>query len=480
MPIPRMAIVGGGISGLAAARRLADRLPQASITVFEAAPRLGGLISSLKRDGWLIERSADSFITKIPGGIELCRRLGFDELISTKPQHRRAQVVSNGRVCDVPDGFVLMSPSRVAPLLRTPILTWPGKFRLLMERWIPPQQQNPRQDESIVDDESIASFARRRLGVEAFERLVQPLVAGIYAGDPERLSVAATMPQFVRQEKEHGSLTRAARQQRSDGDSDAASSGARYGAFVAPRMGMQSLIAAIIASLPQESIRANAPVTHIATSPNGEWRLTVNGVVQPFDGLIIATPVHEAAQLVAHVDATLSDGLARIESTGTVVVSLGYSADAGHRPPRSFGIVVPTRERRDIIAVSFSSVKFAGRAPPGHLLARVFLGGSGREEALSWSDEELVATAHSELQFLLGMDADPVRVDVARWPQAMPQYHVGHLSLTAEIASRVAKLPGLELAGNAYSGVGIPQCIQSGGSAADRLAEWWNVIGADG
>ncbi len=462
-------VIGGGITGLAAAHRLAELDPKLRITLVEAGSRLGGVLETVHRDGFLIERSADNFIANVPWAVDLCRRIGFaDQLIPTSSQQRNAMVVHKGRLEKVPLGFMLMAPSRVWPLVTTPILSPMGKLRVLAEYFVPRRK--------AVGDESLASFVRRRLGREAFERIVQPLVGGIYAADPEKLSLQATLPRFVEMERRYGSLIRGALRQRtaSSEEEAEAGSGARYGLFVTPRAGLSSMVEAIAARLPQWAIRLNCPVDEIAREPAGTWRLRLaprgaSAADLECDGLIVTVPADRAAGLIESLDRELAANLARISYAGTVIVSLAYRRDKISHALDGFGFVVPAVEKRRILAGSFASVKFAGRAPDDMVLVRVFFGGACQSEFAELADDELRTIAAGELRALLGTQAGPVLCDIARWPHSMPQYHLGHAGLVAKIESAAAKWPHFALAGNAYHGVGIPHCIHSGEQAAERI-----------
>jgi oxygen-dependent protoporphyrinogen oxidase len=456
----RIAVIGGGISGLAAAFRITELLPQAELTLFEASDRLGGVLETVRGDGYLIERSADSFTTKLLWAADLCRRLGLaEQLLPTDESKRRALVVRDGKLLPVPAGFVLMSPGRMWPVLTTPVLSWRGKLRLLAERFVPRRNvgnENPA-------DESVASFATRRVGRETYERLVQPLLAGIYTADPEKLSMAATLPELLAYERQGGSLWRRPLATRE--------SGARYGLFVAPRDGMGSFVQAIAKRLPTDSVKLNTRVEGVRRAESG-WLVNIAGDTRPhpFDGVVVALPAYAAEELLGGCDRELADELAGIEYAGCAVVSIVYRREQLAKPLEGFGFVVPQVESRPIIAASYASEKFPVRAPEGDVLIRVFLGGAMRPELLDQPDESLSSLAHEQLAELLGISGSPLRIDVARWPRSMPQYHVGHVDRVRRIMSCVEALPGLELAGNAYSGVGIPQCIRSGELAADRIA----------
>jgi oxygen-dependent protoporphyrinogen oxidase len=490
----QIAVIGGGISGLAAALRATELAPGAQVTLFEAADRLGGSLETVRQDGFLIEKGADSFITTEPWALDLCRRIGFaEQLIPTNPEYRGAMVVARGRLQRVPDGFLLMAPNRLWPVLRSPIMSFFGKVRLGGEFFV----KRRRPEDGEVDDESVASFARRRLGREAYERLVQPLVGGIYTADPEKLSLAATLPRFLDMERQHGSLIRGARAAGRSQGSDIRNeeelqterrqqaglnkhkdSGARYSMFVAPREGLSSLVDAMAARLPNACVRLKTAVERIE-KVGSLWSVvsgqlapdsaSVGGRLPLYDGVILATSASVAAKLLTSVDAPLASELAAIEYAGSAVVALGYDREQIAHPLESFGFVVPVVERRRILSASFSSVKFPGRAEPGKVLIRVFLGGALQPETLSLPEDELRRTAEEELRELLGIRGSPCLSELFRWPASMPQYHLGHLERVRKIKNRLSQLSGLALAGNAYEGVGIPQCIRSGEQAAERI-----------
>ena len=498
----RIAIIGGGLSGLAAAHRLMEltqpaSLPASSrceITLLEAGPRLGGIVGTTHLNGYLIDTGADSFLTNKPGAIGLCRRLGLeDKLVATDPRYRGVHVVCEGRPVPVPTGFQLLSPTAIWPMLTTPILSPWGKLRLLMESCVP---SRIARDATELADESLASFVRRRFGREVLERLVQPLVGGIYTSDPEQLSLAATLPRFLEQEREFGSLIRAARaaksnestrgaQSRPATSSDQTSSGARYGLFTGLAGGMEDLLAALRSRVEAGcTVKLNTRVTAIQrplTNPQREqgvfrsaasaspFRLTLSdGTHHSFDAVIVATTTHHAALLLDGLAPELATELRQIEYASSAIVVTGHRlADVAH-PLDSFGLVVPHRERRRILATSFSSRKFPKRAPAGSVLLRTFVGGAMQPELNDLPDDELLRIVQSELNELLGVRGEPELSLVVRYPRAMPQYHVGHLDRVARIEALTARHSGLALAGNAYRGVGIPDAIQSGESAAER------------
>ncbi|HZZ70743.1 MAG TPA: protoporphyrinogen oxidase [Pirellulales bacterium] len=468
MALPqRIAIVGGGISGLAAARRARELDPSAELTLFEAAGQLGGILQTVRRAGFLIERSADSFITNTPWAIELCRRIGFDQQLLPTNADRRAFIVCRGKLQPVPRGFTLLAPSRLGPILKTPILSPWGKLRLLCEYFVPARRS------AQGTDETLASFARRRLGKQAFERLVQPLVGGIYTADPEQLSLAATLPRFLEMERKHGGLIRGVRADRTtteDGLASDEASGARYSMFVAPREGMSSLVQALADSISALRVRLNSPIGRLARDAEGRWQLPLEGAPQPevFDRLIIATPVGAAARLLRELQPALASELAAIELASSAIVCVAYRQEQFSQPLAGFGFVVPSIERRSLLSVSYASLKYPGRAPEGTVLLRVFFGGALQPQMAEQSDAELLAATQRELADLLGVRGDPLLHEVARWPNAMPQFHLGHVERVERIGALAAGLKHFGLASNAFYGVGIPHCVRSGQFAAEQ------------
>jgi oxygen-dependent protoporphyrinogen oxidase len=482
----RIAVIGGGIAGLASAHRLRELDPACELTLLEAGERLGGVLSTVHEDGFQIEQSADNFITTIPWGLDLCKRLGLgDQLVQTNPAHRHTFVVRRGRLCRLPDGFLMMAPTRLWPLALTPILSPLGKLRAALEWFIP-----PREDDA---DESMAAFVRRRLGRETFDRLVEPLVSAVYAADLEKLSVLATLSRFREMERDFGSLVRAMRHQMKSHPKGGSESGARYSMFVTLRDGLSSLVEAISARLPPGTVRLHTPVSRIERHGDG-WRVETKGgrgkgeggeeqTAKPsspfplppspfsFDALILATPSPVAARLLQPVDADLAADLASIGHSGTAIVSLGYAAHQIGHPLDGMGMVVPAVERSPILACSFSSRKYPHRAPAGKELLRVFVGGAHRPELAEMDDAQLRPLVLGELSRLLAIRGEPCYCRIAHWPGTMPQYHVGHLELVGRIEARLAALPNLKLAGNAYHGVGIPDCVHGGELAAERTLD---------
>lgn len=463
-PSQRVAIIGGGISGLAAAHRLLTLRPDVRLTLIESQDRLGGSLETARTGDLLVERGADSFISTPSAAVDLCHELGLqDALIPTNSEHRGAMVVSRGKPQKVPEGFVLMAPHKLAPVWRSPVLSFAGKLRLMMEPWI----RRPKAALEPDYDESVGSFARRRLGWEAYERLAQPLIAGIYVADAERLSLAATQPKFLQAERDHGSLGGYVRNLKKT-DVAHQSAGARYAAFQTLRGGVSQLVSALAAELPAEAVALNTAVAEVRQSASS-WMVDSSLGPREFDGVIVTTAAPHAAALLRTTAPGLSHALDAIHHASSAVIAAAYPTNAIRRPVDAFGIVVPAMERRRIVAVSCASQKFPGRAPDDVTLLRVFLGGVLQPDLVDAPDDELLEIAQSELQALIGVDGQPLLTDVKRWRQAMPQYEVGHVQHVDQIEERVTRLPGLQLAGNAYRGVGIPHCIAYARSAAERL-----------
>ncbi len=460
---PRVAVVGGGIAGLAAAHRLVElsrerpRSPQ--LTLLEGRDRLGGTIATERADGFLIEAGPDSFISEKPWALALCQRLGLsDRLVSTDDRFRRTYVVHRGRLKPLPEGFQLLAPARFWPFVSSRLFSWPGKLRMAMDLFLPKRVGS--------DDESLGSFVRRRLGVEALERVAQPLVAGIYTADPDSLSLAATMPRFLEMERTHRSLVlalwRAARKVEGV-------SGARWSLFVTFADGMEELVRALADRLPAGSVRLKERVVGLHRD-RGRWRVGLaDGSVLDADAVIVAAEAHQAARMVRSLDPSLADLLEAIPYASSATVTLAYRREEIAHPLDGFGFVVPRLERRPILACTFSSVKYPGRAPAGHALLRVFVGGALDERILTGDDERIARIVRAQLDGLLGITRPPLLTRVYRYPAAMPQYQVGHLETVAAIERRLAGHPGLALAGSAYRGVGISDCVHSGEDAAWRV-----------
>lgn len=463
----RIAVVGGGIAGLAAAHRLVElsrnRQQPIQLTLIEAGARLGGAIGTERTDGFVIEAGPDSFISEKPWAIKLCERIGFTpRLVGTRDENRRTYVVHNGRLHSLPDGFLLLAPTQFWPLITTRLFTWPGKLRMAMDLLLPRGPQR--------GDESLGSFVTRRLGREALERVAQPLVGGIYTADPDDLSLAATMPRFLEMERKFRSIIWAMwTAQRRAPAAGRAMSGARWSLFVSADDGMQSLIDALAQRLPEGSARLRSPVSAVHRGANSWTVATTSGEGIDADAVVLATPAHQSARFVEALDRSLADELRGISYASSATVSLAYRQDQIPRRLDGFGFVVPLVEARSIVACTYSSMKYPGRAPEAHVLMRCFVGGATQQNLFEQDDATMYESVRRELHELLGISSAPVLQRLHRHVQAMPQYRVGHLERMTRIDACLAEHPGLALAGNAYRGVGIPDCIHTGEMAAESV-----------
>ena len=462
----RLAVVGAGITGLAAAHRAVEVAAATGrpleLTVLDGADRAGGTIRTERYEGFLVEHGPDSFLSEKPWALALCRRLGLEpRLVRTDDARRRTFVVWRGRLHPLPDGFQLLAPTRLGPFLSSGLFSWPGKLRMALDLVLP---------RGGASDESLGGFVRRRLGAQALERVAQPLVAGIYTADPDELSLAATMPRFLELERRERSvilaLWRAARRAPAEA---AGASGARWSLFVTLAGGMEELVRALVDRLPAGALRLGERVTEVLPEDGGWCVVTAAGARLAADAVVLSCESHHAARLLRYTDPGLAHLLETIGYASSATVTLGFPRAAVAHALDGFGFVVPRAEGRPIIAGTFSSVKYPGRAPEGFALVRVFLGGALDEAIVDRGDDELVAIARAQLGELLGARGEPLFSRVARYSRAMPQYHVGHLARVEAIEGALRRHPGLELAGGAYRGVGIADCVRSGEEAADRL-----------
>lgn len=454
----RVCVVGGGITGLTAAYRLKRR--GADVTLYEGSARAGGLLGSERFGEFVVETGPDSILSEKPWALSLAEELGLGpDIIRTQSGPHGAYIVHKGQLVRIPEGFSLLAPTDLWAMARTPLLSVPGKLRMLAELVVPRRRDS--------GDESLQSYVVRRLGRETFERLAQPLASGIYGADPDKLSLASTMPRFLDMEREHGSVIRGLTARRKRESPRAAPSGARYGLFAAFRGGMQTLIDALSREL-EGQVQLQHMVTRIERDQDG-YNVEVRGALHGFDAVLVALPAHVAGQILYGLSAQLAQKLFEIEYASAATVSFIWPRAAIAHPLDAYGFVVPVAEKRDILASTWASAKWAGRAPDDKALIRVFVGGYAGQHLVSASDDELSSLCRRELGELMGIRAAPEWTKVLRYPRAMPQYHVGHLDKVAAIEALVAEQPGLELAGNAYRGAGIPDAVNSANLAVERL-----------
>jgi len=481
----KTAIIGGGIAGLAAAYEL-ERARAAGApveyTLFESSDKLGGSLASEIVNGAVLERGPDSFLTEKPAAAELCRELGLAaDLIPSNDAARKTWILVNNRLIPLPDGLMFLVPTKLIPTALSPLFSLSTKIRMGLELLHPPR---PSSDE----DEAVATLVERHFGREAVDRLADPLLSGIYGGDATQLSARTVLPRLVEMESEYGSLTRgmlAAHRKmrakakdaakkigavRNNGGSNghAKSSASPRPIFTSLRGGMQQLVDAIQARLNPEWVRVGTPVSALEKTAHG-WRVEAGGVSEAYDAVIVASQAWAAGVLLSPADAALGEDLSAIPYSSSITINLIYDESDLGPLPDGFGFLVPASESRAMLACTFVHRKFLGRTPPGKAVLRAFLGGMKNEALLAEPDDALVEIVRRELQEILGIHSRPEHTQVTRWRRAMAQYAVGHQARAKRIAERVALLAGLKLAGNAYDGIGIPDCIRLGRAAAKEL-----------
>ena len=458
----RIGIIGGGISGLAAAFALEQKRragAEIEYAVFEGSPRFGGVLVTDRVDGCLIEAGPDSFLTEKPWASDLCRQLGLgDQLIGSNDADRKTYILTRGHLVEMPDGLMFMVPTKIVPSVLSPLFSTETKIRMAREWFHPPHKAN--------GDESVAAFVDRHYGSEMVDRLADPLLSGVYGGEASQLSVRAVLPRFAEMEAKYGSLGRAmlaARKKMAQ-----AAKGPPRPLFSSLKDGMQQMVDALLAQLPPDALHANVPVQAIQPQDDG-WTVSAGLDSDQFDAVILAVPAGQAARVLQLASHELAAELSAITYSSSVTLTLGYDKKVRASLPPGFGFLVPRSEGTRMLAATFVHNKFPHRAPPDRAIIRCFLGGSRDEAVLDLSGEEIVSIARSELRKILGLTAEPLFARVYKWRGAMAQYSVGHLERLQRIEAVRQTLPGLALAGNAYSGIGVPDCVRSGTEAANAL-----------
>lgn len=460
----RMVIIGGGIAGLSAAYYATKRLPNTQITLIESSDRWGGKITTdrVAFDGgqFIIEGGPDTFLATKPYATALCKELGLGErLHGTNPNQKNTYVLHRNKLEPLPDGLAMMIPTNVQAILSSHLVSWIGKARMGFD-FVQPAK-------AVNGDESLGAFVSRRLGREAYENLIEPLMSGIYAGDGDALSLASTFPYLRDLEIKHGSLARGALRMRRQSNGKAVQ-GSRS-AFLTPTTGLAEIVEALVKHLEVNSValRLNTSVSRIS---NLDARYLVeleNGSSLESDSVILATPAFVSGTLLASFVPALASDLRSIPYASTATVSLAYSQSDLPRPLDGYGYVIPRREGRKALACTWTSTKFPHRAPDGYALIRVFVGRAGQD--IPWSEDDLLALAKEELNLTLGITAEPILSRVFMWDKAMPQYNLGHPEILKRIDAALENHPGLALAGNGYRGIGIPDCIHSGELAVEKI-----------
>jgi len=469
----RIAIVGGGIAGLAAAYEVEKARAAGAFVdyaLYEERPRLGGSLASEIVNGAVLERGPDSFLTEKPAAAELCRELGLGgELLPSNDAARKTYIVVRNRLVALPDGLMFLVPTKLIPTALTRLFGLHTKIRMGLELLHASRPSG--------SDESVAALVRRHFGQEAVDRLADPLLSGIYGGDAEQLSAQTVLPRLVEMETKYGSLTRgmlaAHKRMRAHAKTSSKTQNGGAAIFTALRGGMSQLVDALVARLDPANLRTGTLVSAIRRAAGG-WSVEAGGAAETFDALIMATPAWAAGELLGPVDAALGSELGGIPYSSSITLNLIYDEKKIGTLPEGFGFLVPAVEGRAMLACTFVHRKFLGRTPPEKAVFRAFLGGMNREALLAESDEALVLTVRREMAAILGAktfsaDVEPEHAQVSRWRRAMAQYAVGHKERMQRIAARVVELPGLRLVGNAYDGIGVPDCIRLGRQAAREL-----------
>lgn len=452
---PRVVVVGGGITGLVTAYRVRDR---ADVTLLEASPRLGGNITTERRDGFLLDVGPDSWVAAKPKAAALAKELGLEsELIGTKPDTRKVYVAYHGKLHPLPEGLVLGVPTRIGPMVTTPLFSLLGKARMGLEPVVAAKDWS-----GADEDEAVYDFVARRLGDEAASRLAGPLLGGIFAGDPKKLSVRAAFPQLVEMERKHKSLIRAMRAARR------VSHGSKASAFLSLRTGVGSFVDRLAAALGDRA-RTSSPVRSI--DRRGDRLVVRAGDAEIVcDHVVLALPPRQLALVASSLDAGLGRDADAIAVSSSAVVFLAYARDQVSHPLDATGYIVPRSEGLRASASTWVSSKWEGRAPEGHVLLRAFFGGAGYEDDVDKTDDELEAIAKDEMARLMGpFHGDPLFRHVARWKNTRAQPHVGHLARMKELHERVRAIPGLHVAGGGYDGHAIPDCIAQADAVAASI-----------
>jgi oxygen-dependent protoporphyrinogen oxidase len=454
----RIAIIGGGVSGLSAAYALQKQVNKGAeldYVLFEAGLRFGGLIHTERVNDFLIEAGPDSFLTEKPWAAELCRELGLgDQLIASNDAERRTYILLGGQLAPLPDGLMFMVPTDLAATFVSTLFSWRTKLRMIREWFYRPSPDVP--------ESTVADFVERHYGREMVDRIADPMLAGIYGGGADELSASSVLARFVEIEAKQGSLGRAMVASRK-----LRSTPARP-LFTTLKNGMQTMTDAMLAQIPEPSRRLNTPVESV-TPESGRWLVVSSGRTEEFDAVIVAAPAHSAEELLRDYVPEVSSELTQIRYSSSVTVTLAYDEKTRISLPHGFGFLVPRTENQRILACTFVHNKFPKRAPADSALLRCFLGGTRDEAALQSSDPEIIAMVRRGLDEILGIIAEPMFVKIYKWPKAMAQYGVGHKTRLERIRKVISSTPGLALAGNAYNGIGIPDCVRSGSEAASKI-----------
>ena len=468
----RIAIIGGGISGLSAAYALEERRMRGvpvEYVLLEASPRLGGVLVTDRVQDCLVEAGPDSFLTEKPWAIELCKKLDLgDQLIGSNDSQRKTYILVKNKLVVMPDGLMFMVPTKILPTVFSPLFSLRTKMRMAAEWFHAPR--------TASEDETVAELIARHYGPEMVDRLADPLLSGVYGGEASQLSVRAVLSRFADMEAKHGSLGRAMLAARKKMAADASRPAPAL--FTSLKDGMQQMVNALVKSLEAKALRTSSPVKCVMAE-NGGFTVSAGYNSDHFDAVIVATPAPAAATLLRLSNEKLASELDGIRYSSSVTVTLGYDENVRRSLPPGFGFLVPRTEGRRTLAATFVHNKFPHRAPENRALVRCFLGGARDEQILKSKEEEILRIVRKELKEIIGITAEPLFARVYKWRNAMAQYEVGHLDRLQRIQTHCESTPGLVLAGNAFTGIGVPDCVRSGTQAADQLSSVFGLKSAD-
>ncbi len=484
----RVIIIGGGVAGLGAAYKVARAAAEGHDVTFELVekdPRLGGKVLTETVDGFVVDGGPDCFLTEKPAVHRIAKLTGiFDDELPTDDARKRTFILSRGRLHDLPDGVMMFAPTKFWPFATTGLFSWPGKIRMGADLLIPRRERWAEGETAADHDETLESFVVRRMGRECLDRLAEPLVGGVHASDPAKMSLAATFPRLLEMEQTYGGMIKgfvAARKKVAEMRKKyPPKPGAKQRTFFTSfEAGMGQLVDAMADAAGRERIRTGTGVAEVARD-GAVWRVVLDdGTSLTGDAVIVATESWAAESLVRPVDAGIADALAGIEHSSSATVSLAFDESDVGIDMDAFGVLCPLIEGRSLMAATFSSTKWPGRAPEGRVLLRGFVGGPHNQAIMAESDEALVGIVLSELRDILGVKGEPLMSRVYRWERGMPQYTLGHLARISTIEQRSAQVGGLALAGGSYRGVGLPNCIESGERAVSTVLGEWGITLAE-
>jgi oxygen-dependent protoporphyrinogen oxidase len=465
----RLVIVGSGIAGLAAAYFVLEKAKKIGESIhlhlLDEKDRVGGCILTEKVNGFVIEGGPDCFLYEKPWALALCEKLGLGDRILNTNENRRIFILSNGKLHELPEGFMLMVPTSFTPFIKSSLISWSGKIRMAMDLFIPKKKSD--------EEESLADFVRRRLGEEALEKIAEPLVAGIHAGTPETMGLGSTFPRFIQMEKEYGSLIRGMLARRKMALQWQKRGGPKRTMFLSLKDGLGEWIDSLREKIGKERLSLKKKVVGLRRTEEGDYDIQLSdGTSLETDSIILATPSFITAKIVEEMDSKLSEILLTIPYVSSATVSLAYHRSQIHHPMDAFGFIIPRSEKRKIMASTWTSVKFNYRAPEDYVLLRVFAGGVNNEQLVDLDDDEMLRMIQEELKDIMDVEGDPILTRIYRWEKSMPQYLVGHLEKVARIEERTNLQPGLFLTGCAYKGIGISDSVHDAEIVAEKAVDY--------